>query len=222
MRELTRAGLLEPALRRDPAGPLLTWYDEPAGERVELSAATLDNWVAKAANLLSDELMGASGAVGIRLPAHWQALVVALAAWRAGCSVVVGAGAGPACDVLVVGPDEVALAAQAPVGVAVALRPLNGRLVEPPPPGVIDFAAEVLGHGDAYSGAGSTEPAPPLPDLAPGDRVLLATSRDDLAGLIDTAVGVYAAGGSLVVCLDADEATVARRAEAERATRVLR
>ena len=90
VRELTLGRLLEPALRRDPSGPLLTWYDEAGGERVELSASTLDNWVAKTANLLDEELPGSPGVVGIRLPAHWQALVVALAAWRTGCSVVLG------------------------------------------------------------------------------------------------------------------------------------
>jgi uncharacterized protein (TIGR03089 family) len=221
VRELTLGRLLEPALRRDPTGPRLTWYDEASGERVELSAATLDNWVAKTANLLDEELLGSPGVVGIRLPAHWQALVVALAASRTGCSVVLGEPAGPTCDLLVVGADEVALAADAPVGIALALRPLNGRLLEAPPPGVLDYAAEVLGHGDAYAGTGSMEPAIPLDGLAPGDRVLLSITRDDLSALIDTAVGVYAAAASLVVCLDADAATVDRRAEAERATRVL-
>ncbi len=58
VRELTLGRLLEPALRRDPTGPLLTWYDEAGGERVELSATTLDNWVAKTANLLDEELLG--------------------------------------------------------------------------------------------------------------------------------------------------------------------
>jgi len=221
VRELTLGRLLEPALRRDPSGPLLTWYDEAGDERVELSASTLDNWVAKTANLLDEELPGSPGVVGVRLPAHWQGLVVVLAAWRAGCSVVLGGPAGPECDVLVVGPDEVALAADAPAGIALALRPLNGRLPSPTPPGVLDYAAEVLGHGDAYAGAGSMEPAIPLDGLTPGDRVLVSIGRDDLAALVDTAVGVYAAGGSLVVCLDADAATVDRRAAAERATRVL-
>jgi uncharacterized protein (TIGR03089 family) len=222
VRELTLGRLLEPALRRDPTGPQLTWYDEAGGQRVELSATTLDNWVAKTANLLDEELMGSPGVVGIRLPAHWQALVVALAAWRAGCSVVLSDAAGRDCDALVVGPDEVALAADAPAGIALALRPLNGRLLESPPPGVLDYAAEVLGHGDAYDGAGSTEPAIPLDTVAPGDRVLLAIARDDLSALVDTAIGVYAAASSLVVCLDADPSAVERRATAERATRVLR
>ena len=40
----------------DPARPLLTYDDRGTGERVELSATTTANWVAKTANLLVDEL----------------------------------------------------------------------------------------------------------------------------------------------------------------------
>ncbi|NDU76176.1 TIGR03089 family protein, partial [Actinomadura sp. DSM 109109] len=40
----------------DPSRPLVTFYDDAAGERVELSARTFDNWVAKTANFLVDGL----------------------------------------------------------------------------------------------------------------------------------------------------------------------
>ena len=36
--------------------PFVTWYDDHRDERVELSYKTFDNWVAKTANLLVDEL----------------------------------------------------------------------------------------------------------------------------------------------------------------------
>ena len=36
------------------ARPLITFYDDATGERVELSAATTANWAAKAANLLRE------------------------------------------------------------------------------------------------------------------------------------------------------------------------
>ena len=49
------ADLLAAAVRREPAAPLLTHYDDVTGGRVELSATTLANWVAKTANLLQDE-----------------------------------------------------------------------------------------------------------------------------------------------------------------------
>ena len=59
----TPADLLRSALAADPARPLVTFYDDATGERVELSVATFANWVAKTANLLQDEL-----AAGARRP----------------------------------------------------------------------------------------------------------------------------------------------------------
>jgi hypothetical protein len=47
---------------RDPVRPLVTHYDDATGERVELSATTLENWVSKTANLLQDELGRTAGA----------------------------------------------------------------------------------------------------------------------------------------------------------------
>jgi uncharacterized protein (TIGR03089 family) len=70
--------------------PFLTWYDDGRGERVELSFRTFDNWVAKTANLLVDELGAEPGdRVGVLLADHWQTAVVLAACWRAGMSVVV-------------------------------------------------------------------------------------------------------------------------------------
>ena len=40
----------------------MTHYDDATGERVELSATTLENWVSKTANLLQDELGRTAGA----------------------------------------------------------------------------------------------------------------------------------------------------------------
>ena len=48
--------LLDAALRSDPARPLVTFYDDATGERIELSVTTYANWVAKTASLLQDEL----------------------------------------------------------------------------------------------------------------------------------------------------------------------
>ena len=59
----TPADLLAAALRRDAAAPLVTHYDDATGERVELSGATLANWVAKTANLLQDEFDVGPGSV---------------------------------------------------------------------------------------------------------------------------------------------------------------
>jgi uncharacterized protein (TIGR03089 family) len=69
--------------------PFLTWYDDDRGERVELSYRTFDNWVAKTANLLVEELgAGPGDRVGALLVDHWQTPIVLAACWRAGTSVV--------------------------------------------------------------------------------------------------------------------------------------
>jgi uncharacterized protein (TIGR03089 family) len=69
--------------------PFLTWYDDARGQRVELSYRTFDNWVAKVANLLVDELgAGPGDRVAAVLADHWQTAVVLAACWRAGAGVV--------------------------------------------------------------------------------------------------------------------------------------
>jgi uncharacterized protein (TIGR03089 family) len=69
--------------------PFCTWYDDQAGERVELSYKTFENWVAKTANLLVDELGAEPGdRVGAALVNHWQTAIIVAACWRAGMSVV--------------------------------------------------------------------------------------------------------------------------------------
>jgi uncharacterized protein (TIGR03089 family) len=86
---VTPADLLTGALRRSPAAPLLTWYDDATGDRVELSATTFANWVAKSANLLQDEFDVAPGStVAALLPAHWQTAAVLLAAWSCGATLL--------------------------------------------------------------------------------------------------------------------------------------
>src|SRR4051794_21292700 len=73
------------AVRRDSASPMLTWYDDASGDRTELSGATLDNWVAKTANMLVDGAgLDAGDAVAVLLPPHWQTAAVLLGTWSAG------------------------------------------------------------------------------------------------------------------------------------------
>src|SRR5438874_6116392 len=85
------AGLLSRAIAADPARPLITFYDDAAGERIELSAKTFGNWVAKTANLLVDGLDAQPGErVALLLPPHWQTAVWAYAAWSAGLVVHIG------------------------------------------------------------------------------------------------------------------------------------
>ena len=64
--------------------PAVVWYG-PGGERTELSGRVLENWVAKTANLLVEELDTAPGStIALRAPAHWRSLAMGLAAVRTG------------------------------------------------------------------------------------------------------------------------------------------
>ena len=95
MGRVTPADLLDRELRRDGARPLLTWYDDATGERVELSVATAANWAAKIANLLVDEFSVEPGdQVDVALPLHWESAVILLGCWRAGANVTIGGSGG--------------------------------------------------------------------------------------------------------------------------------
>ncbi|MEV6840764.1 TIGR03089 family protein [Streptomyces sp. NPDC051133] len=245
----TPADLLSSALAADPGRPLVTFYDDATGERVELSVATFANWVAKTANLLQGELSVAPGdRVALLLPAHWQAAVWLLACSSVGAVADVG-GEPAAADVVVSGPDSLD-AARACTGerVALALRPLGGRFPEPPA-GFVDYAVEVPGQGDRFvpfapvdpeepalvvagrefSGAEVVErasaEAPSLDLTGPGSRLLSALPYDTWEGLSAGLYAPLATGGSVVLCRHLDrlgEESLARRIESERVTAVRR
>ncbi|MFF8866492.1 TIGR03089 family protein [Streptomyces sp. NPDC015139] len=245
----TPADLLTSALAADPGRPLVTFYDDATGERVELSVATFANWVAKTANLLQGDLAAGPGdRVALLLPAHWQTAVWLLACSSVGAVADVD-GDPAAADVVVSGPDSLD-AALACTGerVALALRPLGGRFPRTPA-GFADYAVEVPGQGDRFapfapvdaedaalivagrefSGAEVVEraaaQAPALDLTGPGSRLLSGLAYDTWEGL---AAGLYAplaVGGSVVLCrhLDRlDEDALAKRIESERVTAVRR
>lgn len=141
--------LLRAELARDGSRPFVTFYDDATGERVELSVATFDNWVAKTAGLLRDGLSAAPGdRVALLLPAHWQALVWACACWAAGTTAVLAPS----------GPTPAA--GEGPVPAAAA--PLSG--VEPLAPA----AAELVSVGDAdvaVTGPDTLDAASAAPDV---------------------------------------------------------
>src|SRR6478609_4494665 len=92
----TPATLLRRLVASDPGRPRVTVYDDTdsptRGERIELSARVLANWVAKAANLLRDDLDAGPGSVVLLdLPPHWRTLYWAFAAWSVGACVEVPA-----------------------------------------------------------------------------------------------------------------------------------
>ncbi|MFI9247571.1 TIGR03089 family protein [Streptomyces sp. NPDC053086] len=245
----TPADLLTSALAADPGRPLVTFYDDATGERVELSVATFANWVAKTANLLQGDLSAGPGdRVALLLPAHWQTAV-----WLLACSAV-GAvadvtGDPAAADVVVSGPDSLD-AARACTGerVALALRPLGGRFPQTPP-GFADYAVEVPGQGDRFAPFAPVDPREPALVVAgrefsaaevverasseagglgltgPGARLLSGLPYDTWEGLSAGLFAPLAAGGSVVLCrnLDrADDEALAKRIDSERVTSVRR
>ncbi|MDX2728556.1 MULTISPECIES: TIGR03089 family protein [unclassified Streptomyces] len=240
----TPADLLRSALAADPARPMVTFYDDATGERVELSVATFANWVAKTANLLQGDLAAEPGdRLALLLPAHWQSAV-----WLLACSsvgVVADVQGDPAAaDLVVTGPDTLD-AARACRGerIALALRPLGGRFPQPPE-GFADYAVEVPSQGDRFAPFAPVDPdAPALTvgglgltaaqlvararedavelGLAPGSRLLTGRTYDNWDGLSAGLFAPLAAGGSVVLCRhlgQLDEDGLAKRVESERVT----
>ncbi|MEJ3656027.1 TIGR03089 family protein [Actinomycetes bacterium KLBMP 9759] len=232
------AALLDP-IRSGPsaAQPLITFYDDATGERIELSGVTTANWAAKAANLLRDECDVEPGSrIAVLLPAHWQTAAVLLAAWWCGAEVV---GDPTDADVVLCDADrlDLALAAEPALGVVALSLDAFGKGVAGLPSGVVDFATEVRLHGDDFV------PWAPVPDTAPaidgaavadvladartraealgikaGDRVLSTKEWSAPDGLADGLLAVLAGGASLVQCRNLDPDRKARRAESERVT----
>ena len=245
----TPADLLSSALAADPARPLVTFYDDATGERVELSVATFANWVAKTANLLQGDLAAGPGdRVALLLPAHWQTAVWLLACASVGAVADVD-GDPAAADIVVSGPDTLD-AARACRGerVALALRPLGGRFPQPPS-GFADYAVEVPGQGDRFAPFAPVDPDEPALIVAgrefsgaevveralaeaaglgltgPGARILSGLPYDTWDGLNAGLYGPLAVGGSVVLCRHlerASEETVAARIETERVSVVRR
>src|SRR5262252_5702367 len=72
----------------DATRPLITYYDDATGERLDLSGATLGNWVAKTANLLVDgHGLGPGDVAAVVLPPHWLTAAVQLGCWSAGLAI---------------------------------------------------------------------------------------------------------------------------------------
>ncbi|MFC7486652.1 TIGR03089 family protein [Knoellia sp. CPCC 206453] len=147
------ADVLPQMLRSDSAKPRITTYDDTdgptRGERIELSARVLGNWVNKAANALQDEFDIAPGSiVHLDLPPHWRTAYWALATWSVGATVSTDAGdATP--DLLVTTDNDTAAASDSPA-VLVTLAGLARSAATPVPQGVMDEAKELSTHGDQF------------------------------------------------------------------------
>jgi uncharacterized protein (TIGR03089 family) len=161
----TVGALLKNLVGSDPTRPLLTYYDHRTGERTELSGATLDNWVAKTANLVVDGCGLARGdTAAVWLPPHWQTAAILLGCWTAGLSVAFGAADDTGTGVAFAGTEmieaaPVELAPGAGERYALGLAPL-GMPLAVAPAGWTDYIVEVRGHGDRYSGPHPVASAP--------------------------------------------------------------
>jgi uncharacterized protein (TIGR03089 family) len=228
--------VLGPLLARDRMGPRITYYDDrygddATGERIELSTATLENWAAKTANLLRDELGAGPGTrVAVLLPAHWQTAAVLLGIWWVGAEVVA---TGPA-DIALCTRGRLEEADAAVDGGEVAVLSLDpfGKPAEDLPIGVTDYATAVRVHGDqivpersaglALEGASVDEALAAARERAEvlgvgsGDRVM---SLEPLS--IDDLLAVLASGASLIMVANPDPAALERRRATEKVTRTL-
>jgi uncharacterized protein (TIGR03089 family) len=231
--------LLAARLRDDPGQPLVTAYDDTTGERTELSVTTYANWVSKTANLFTDELgLDAGDTVLLDLPAHWLVPVFLGAAWSAALSVTTDADIPH--DVVVCGPDSVAVHAAADRVIACALLPFGVRFPEPLPTGVLDYGVLWPGQSDVF-----VPLDPPTPDtvawLVPDNARTQATLLEDaaLAGYepgvrlltdvhpadeygVPVFLGPLVSGGSLVLLRSPGESTWPARTVDERASAQLR
>ncbi|MGW7152172.1 TIGR03089 family protein [Streptomyces sp. NPDC054887] len=240
----TPADLLRSALAADPAQPLVTFYDDATGERVELSVATFANWVAKTANLLQGDLAAAPGPRrGLRRPAHGQPAVGVPAGPPVGGPADAG-GAPADADLVVAGPDTLEQArACGGERVALALRPLGGRFPQPPA-GFADYAVEIPGQGDRFAPYAPVDPDGPALrvggaeltgaevvdraradakalGLAPRARLLSGLAYDTWEGLSSGLFAPLAIGGSVVLCRNLghlSEDGLAQRIKSERVT----
>ena len=153
----TFADVLARQLRADSSRPLITFYEDATGERVELSVTTYANWVAKVASLLVEEHELERGQrLCIDLPAHWLGPVFLGAAWSVGLVVTAAdeMGTDDRPDAVVCGPaglDRWAPHADDLPVLACSLLPLGVRFADALPPGVHDVGVEVWSQPDAFT-----------------------------------------------------------------------
>lgn len=184
----------------EPATPRITTYTSHG--RMELSGQTVANWQAKVANLLTG--IGAQPGDTVLLAAapSWQPAVIALGAWKVGCSVISSfdelaslpvpssshsdATPSPAGKLIAVFTDDPDLAEEAEPYEAEEVYLLSndpfGRGVEESggdvPFGVNDFSPELRVQPDAFMGL-------QLPDATAAD--LSVTSRHTAAEYLSQA-----------------------------------
>lgn len=226
----TPADVLALMMRSDSTRPRLTFYDDAPGptrgERIELSARVLVNWVSKAGNALQEEFDVEPGAdVAISLPPHWRGVYWALAAWSVGATVVLPdgsaseVGGATGADAVLVTDDPDLAAGFTGRSVLVSL-PMLSRSRPDLPPGAFDEARELATYGDVLDVWAEAEPGDAALRLgADGEptayRDVVPLERDwgdaprvfvtgTLAEVLRDCLAAWARDGSVVVVRDAD------------------
>jgi uncharacterized protein (TIGR03089 family) len=233
--------LVAALLATDPTRPVLTFYDDESGERTELSGITLENWIAKTANLLVDGCgIGEDDEVAIWLPPHWQTAAILLACWRIGATVAYGQPTAEAAAVEFASVEAVTVGAPATaadrfvLGLAPMGLPLQGV-----PEGWQDYIAEVRGHGDKYAGPPVKADSVALLDVSGApitQAALVAQGREHAARLgleadgrvlvdadvypypLDWLLAPLAVGSTLVLSTHTDPTKTESRTTTENAT----
>ncbi|MDP9091547.1 MAG: TIGR03089 family protein [Actinomycetota bacterium] len=237
---MTPEKLFANLLAREPGRPFVTYYDEQTGERSELSAKSLANWVAKTHFLLTDELgLGVGNTALIALPAHWISVPALLGCLTAGLALTQGGDGAPLADVAFVTADTV-LAAEGVENVyATATASAAVGYPDGVPAGALDYVAAVRPQADTWSAVRlvASDDDPCLYGRARGEVVRAASERARELGLaagarllstrpwlgadswLDTLLVPLAVGGSIVFVANCTDPTVLeRRALQERVT----
>jgi uncharacterized protein (TIGR03089 family) len=179
---VTRPDTLLRALQRsDATRPRITCYDDTdgptRGERIELSARVLSNWVAKAANALQEDYDVEPGSVvRLALPPHWRTAYWALAVWSVGgCLALDADSVADVCisDDSALLADHVGRAGAGAGAVLVTLGALARQADGTVGDGVMDEAAQLATYADQF------EPWAEADDddaalVADGDRISYA------------------------------------------------
>ncbi|MPV38066.1 TIGR03089 family protein [Georgenia subflava] len=243
----TLAGRLLDGFLQDGAAPRLTWYGtdgertELSGRVLGNWVTKAANLLAEEA----DAEPGTT--VVLDLPVHWRALVWALGSWTTGARVVLPGAVERSADVVVTSrPGHDPRETDADLVLAVALPALAMRWTGPElTGGAVDAAAALMTYPDvlgyvsepaeddvALLGADLEATFGELTTWARGSRELGRPARDtdddttpvralvspaDLDGLVEQALSVWRAGGSLVLAEPGtDEARLERIAQDER------
>ena len=226
--------LLAKILASDPTTPRLTIYDENTGARLDFSGITLDNWAAKIANMLIEELdLTEDSLISIDLPPGWQAVAIALGALAAGIPVTFFDAA--ISDVVFVAENahkdatenaaisDAASPSEYSGDVVIVTNDPFGRGVEETGgtllPGAIDFGPTVRFYGDQF-----TQPTRSLANIvadalpqsfhrfSPTSRVLVQGWADWL-DFVAKVLAPLAADGSVVVATGNPENLPSERLE---------